>query len=96
MLRAWTDEHGSLLRPSPGHIQPVFMYDAGLRQFFQAFADQQTGVVQTEDPRTDALTRKDHGIGERHDKPEDDSNGDSTLTEVLKERGVDLRVFELV
>jgi hypothetical protein len=81
--------------PLPGHIQPVLAYDAGLRQFFQAFADQQTGDVQTEDPRTDTLTRKNHGIDESHDKP-DDSNGDSKLAWVLKERGVELRVLELV
>ena len=82
--------------PLPGHIQPVLVYNAGLRQFSQAFADQRTEDVQREDPRIDALTRRDHGIDKRHDKPEDDSNGDSTLTEVLKERGVALRVFELV
>lgn len=86
----------ALLGPLPDYYQAILQYNEALKHRFWAYIDHRTGKVQWEDPRLGLLSASisieanDRGNG-------NDELGDPRMTpKALRERGVSLKMLDLI
>lgn len=94
------------LGPLPKHYVAVGRFDSNSKKYWRGFINRQTGVAQTEDPRTGTLPedwiRKIHPSGQGQHLFSNQVTGEETFNdpslgvEELRKRGVSLETFGLI